>query len=322
MFFNKIKARESGVLLYGITPPKAITPPEKVAEIAEKTLNSLCALDIDALTVYDVQDESDRTAEERPFPFANSLAPFEFATRYLQRLTLPKIIYRAAGKFTKEELSTWLHALTTHGFHPVFVGLQTPDAIPVTSLKDAYQIWRDNCQDRSVIGAVTIPERHAILKDEDVRILDKVDSGVSFFISQCIFNVGYTKQTLDDLIVACKKRNKELPTIIFTLTICGSPKTLHFMDWLGIHVPDEIKEELKVCANPVGRSVEIAVTIAKDLIKYCKEKAIPFGFNIESVAIRKEEVEASLQLLNTVGELLTSNGFRKEGKKNGFAFPD
>ena len=87
------------------------------------------------------------------------------------------------------------------------------------------------------------------------------------------------------------------------------------MDWLGIHVPDEIKEELKVCANPVGRSVEIAVTIAKDLIRYCKEKAIPFGFNIESVAIRKEEVEASLQLLNTVGELLTSNGFRKEGKK-------
>ena len=126
MFFNKIKARESGVLLYGITPPKAITPPEKVAEIAEKTLNTLCALDIDALTVYDVQDESDRTTEERPFPFANSLDPFEFATRYLHRLNLPKIIYRAAGKFTKEELSTWLHTIENTWFSSGIRGITNP----------------------------------------------------------------------------------------------------------------------------------------------------------------------------------------------------
>ena len=88
------------------------------------------------------------------------------------------------------------------------------------------------------------------------------------------------------------------------------------MDWLGIHVPDNLKEELKACGNPVGRSVEMAVAIAKDLIEYCKERSIPFGFNIESVAIRKEEVEASLALLNTVNGLLKSNGFRQE-KKNG-----
>lgn len=312
MFFNKIKARESGVLLYGITPPKATTTPQRVAEIAEKTLNTLCALDIDALIVYDVQDESDRTAEERPFPFANSLDPFEFSTRYLQRLPLPKIIYRAAGKFTKEELSKWLHGLNTNGFHPVFVGLQTPDAIPITSLKEAYQIWRDEYQDSSVIGAVTIPERHAVLKDEDVRILDKVDSGVSFFISQCIFNVEYTRKTLDDLLATCRRRKQELPTIIFTLTICGSAKTLLFMEWLGIHIPDDIKNELKASESPVNRSVEIAISIAKDLIQYCEEKSIPFGFNIESVAIRKEEIEASHYLLNTVSELLKAKGLRKK----------
>lgn len=82
------------------------------------------------------------------------------------------------------------------------------------------------------------------------------------------------------------------------------------MDWLGIHVPEEIKEELKACDKPVARSVEIATTIAKDLIQYCQEKSIPFGFNIESVAIRKEEVDGSLELLNTVRDLLTINGLR------------
>lgn len=309
MFFTKIKSKESGILLYGITPPKAQTAAEKVSEIAAKTVDTLRSLDIDALVVYDVQDESARTSEERPFPFASALDPFEYASQHLQRLPVPKIIYRPAGKFTKDELSTWLHGLKENGFYPVFVGLPTPDYVVKTSLKEAYEMWREH-ESHSVIGAVTIPERHAVLKDEDVRILDKVNSGVSYFISQCIFNVEYTKKTLDDLIVACQKKNQDLPTIIFTLTICGSVKTLHFMEWLGIHVPEDIKEELKVCSSPVIRSVEIAIAIAKDLIQYCQERSIPFGFNIESVATRKEEVDASLELLNTIAEMLKRNGLR------------
>src|SRR6267142_400813 len=115
MFFTRIKRRESGVLLYGITPPKAQTSAEKIIEIAQKTLHTLCSLDIDALVVYDVQDESARTTEERPFPFASALDPFEYASQYLQPLAIPKIIYRSAGGFTKDELSHWLLGLQTHG---------------------------------------------------------------------------------------------------------------------------------------------------------------------------------------------------------------
>ena len=51
MFLEKVKKRESGILLYGITPPKAQTPVEKLTSIAEKSLNTLCGLDIDALKV-------------------------------------------------------------------------------------------------------------------------------------------------------------------------------------------------------------------------------------------------------------------------------
>jgi hypothetical protein len=86
MFFNRIKKRESGILLYGITPPKAKTAWDKIGEIAEKTLNTLCSQDIDALVVYDVQDESARTTEERPFPFSSSLDPFHYASQYLQEI--------------------------------------------------------------------------------------------------------------------------------------------------------------------------------------------------------------------------------------------
>ncbi|HEY0655134.1 MAG TPA: methylenetetrahydrofolate reductase [Chryseosolibacter sp.] len=310
MFFNKIRQRQSGLLLYGITPPKALTAPEKVAEIAQKSLAILTTLDIDALVVYDVQDESARTSEERPFPFTNALDPFEYSSQYLDALAIPKIIYRPAGKFTKEELAEWLNGLKRHGYYPVFVGLPSPDYVVKTSLPEAYKIWRDEHQEHSVIGAVTIPERHAILKDEDIRILDKVSCGVSYFISQCIFNVNYTRQTLEALARTCAAKNQPIPTIIFTLTICGSPKTLQFMEWLGIHVPEEIKQNLQTCEDPAARSVEIALATARELSDYCEKNAIPYGFNIESVATRKNEVDASLELLSGVAKLLKAKGLR------------
>ena len=311
MFFAKIKSRESGLLLYGITPPKSTTPNEKLDEIAHKSLEILETLDIDALVVYDVQDESARTSEERPFPFTSAIDPFTYTSQYLNALSVQKIIYRPAGMFTKDELSVWLNGLKNHGFHPVFVGVPAPDYVGKTTLAEAYTIWRDDHKDHSVIGAVMIPERHAVLKDEDVRILDKVNCGVSYFISQCIFNVQFTQKVLDDLVNACRTKNVTIPTIIFTLTICGSVRTLHFMEWLGIHIPDDIKEELKGCTNAASRSKEIAIEIARNLIQFCIDRNIPFGFNIESVATRKEEVEASLELLNSIGHMLKSAGLRK-----------
>ncbi|WP_411274564.1 hypothetical protein [Daejeonella sp.] len=310
MFLHKIKSSQSGILLYGITPPKSETSPEKIAEIAQKTIARLIPLDLDALVVYDVQDESARTSEERPFPFLTALDPLIFANGYLQDLKIPKIIYRPAGKFSNEELSEWLEELHNNDFYPVFVGVPAPDFPVKTTLPEAYKIWSKNAE-TSVIGAVTIPERHALLKDEDKRILDKVSCGVSYFISQCIFNLAYAKQIIEDLSCTCKKESKKVPTIIFTLTACGSPKTLQFMEWLGIHVPEQLKEDLKNSENILKNSVSVCLNIASELADYCTEHSIPFGFNIESVAIRKEEIEASIYMVNKINEMLNEKGIRK-----------
>lgn len=309
MFSERIKSKSSGLLLYGITPPKSQVEPQRVIEIAEKTLARLHGLDIDALVVYDVQDESARTTEERPFPFLSSHDPFEFAKNHLHSLEIPKIIYRPASKFTQDELSVWVDDVVTHNFSPVFVGVPAPDFVPITTLPQAYNVWRKH-ESTSVIGAVMIPERHAVLNDEDQRILDKMSSGVSYFISQCVFNVDYAKRVIDDLAKTCTEKNIELPTIIFTLTACGSIKTLHFMEWLGIHIPEELKEEFRNSENILERSVEVCINIAHELIEHCTAKDVPFGFNIESVAIRKDEIEASIAIVNTIGEMLKVKGIR------------
>jgi hypothetical protein len=310
MFLNKIKSRESGILTYGITPPKVGTTPERISEIAKRTMARLMPLDIDALIVYDVQDESARTSVERPFPFFQAQDPFDFASRYLQELHVPKIIYRPAGKFSQDELSQWLEDLHKHKFYPVFVGVPAPDYPVKTSLPDAYKIWSKH-EATSVIGAVTIPERHAVLKDEDKRILDKAGCGVSYFISQCVFNVAYAKQVIEDLQRTCEAQQATFPTIIFTLTVCGSEKTLSFMEWLGIHVPDELKQDFRTSENMLERSVQVCLDIAAELTTLCADRAIPFGFNIESVAIRNDEIEASIYMVNKIGEMLENSGARK-----------
>ncbi len=310
MFLNKINSGASGILTYGITPPKSETRPERICEIAEKTMARLISLDIDALIVYDVQDEAARTSQERPFPFLKALDPFDFAQNYLQDLDIPKIIYRPAGKFSKAELSDWLDSLNRHGFYPVFVGVPAPDFPVKISLPEAYQLWRER-EGPSVMGAVTIPERHEVLKDEDKRILEKVQGGVSYFISQCVFNVTYAKKVIEDLERSCKIDHVKCPTIIFTLTACGSTKTLSFMEWLGIHIPADLKEEFKNAENMLEKSVNVCLNIASELTDFCAGRSIPFGFNIESVAIRKDEIEASIHMVNEVAEMLCKKGVRK-----------
>lgn len=309
MFLTKIKSGESGILTYGITPPKAGASPARLAEIAEKTIARLSPLDIDALVVYDVQDESARTPVERPFPFIPAHDPFGFASEYLQDLKIPKIIYRPAGKFSSDELSDWVDDLQKHNFHPVFVGLPAPDHPVKTSLTEAYKIWSRYAA-TSVLGAVTIPERHEILKDEDQRILDKVNCGVSYFISQCVFNEAYARQVIVDLGRTCRHRNARFPTIIFTLAVCGSEKTLSFMEWLGIHVPDSLKDDFRRSTNMLDRSVDTCLNIASALTSFCREQEIPFGFNIESVAIRSEEIDASVYMVNEIAAMLGKNSVR------------
>lgn len=309
MFVSKIKDRKSGVLLYGITPPKVTTPQEKVQEIAEKTLQRLHGLDIDALIVYDVQDESERTQEERPFPYVSAMDPLTFASEYLAPLQKPKIIYRPAGKYTPEQLEAWLDSLHSHTFYPVFVGVPVPGFQVLTTLPHAYRLWKKH-QASSVVGAITIPERHAALHDEPQRMIEKMHHGVEYFVSQCVFDLEFAKTLIRDLASHCASNHQGYPTLIFTLTAIGSVKTLQFTEWLGIHIPPALKAEMLESANILEYSVKVCFEIAQALAAECIDKGIPFGFNIESVAIRKEEIEASIHMTQTISHMLQLQGLR------------
>ena len=122
MLTDKIRSKEKGILLYGITPPKVNHSEEKIKEIAQRHIQRISALDIDGLVLYDIQDESDRTDAKRPFPFIKTVNPCEYSKNYLQDLKTPRIVYRAVGNYTEEKFTSWLEETTQTQVHSVFVG--------------------------------------------------------------------------------------------------------------------------------------------------------------------------------------------------------
>lgn len=299
MLVDKIKNRESGIILYGITPPKKGTNPEKLKQISERQMQRLSTLTIDGLVVYDIQDEKSRTTEKRPFPFIETLDPFTYITEYLQQLNVPKIIYRAVGKYSPAEINRFLSTASPEKHLSVFVGASSQSQSVTLSLNQAYAL-KSEVNNNLVLGGVTIPERHISKGDEHIRVFNKIAQGCQFFISQGVYDVNASKNFLSEYHYYGKLHNIPLVPIMFTLTPCGSLKTLKFMKWLGISVPKWLENELTNSIDILQKSVDLSERNWLELKSFAEEKQIPVGCNIESVSIRKVEVDASIELLRRV----------------------
>ena len=176
MLLDKIRNRESGIILYGIVPPRKTTRSEQIAEISARQIQRLQALKIDGLILYDIQDEKSRTSEERPFPFTETLDAFTYSQDYLSSLPLPKIIYRSVGKYSRSELSQFLVSTSPTENLTVFVGAASKSQTTTMSMDDAYQLKSEK-NSALLLGGVTIPERHQIKRDEHLRVFSKISQG-------------------------------------------------------------------------------------------------------------------------------------------------
>ena len=304
MLKDKIKKRQENILFYGMTPPKAQNTQEKLQAIAAKHIKRIKDLDIDGLVLYDIQEESDRTDEKRPFPFIETLDPCNYAQNYLDApLHVPVVIYKAVGKYDKNEFKEWLENRKGRDFFSVFVGAASKTTKVTIGMREAYALKKE-INDDIVLGGIMIPERHSVKKDEHLRVFSKIENGCEFFVSQCVYDLMGAKRFLDDYLSYAKEHNKPLVPIIFTITPCGSSKTLDFMKWLGIHIPPHLETRLKNSENILEDSVKLSRDIFEILYFYGKGKGIPIGCNVESVAIRKEEIDASITLLHDIQKIM------------------
>jgi len=292
-----------GVLFYGVTPPRLATEPERADEIAAVTLGRLAALDLDGLIVYDVDAESDRSAQDRPFPFMPMMDPAVFLERHLTGWAGPAIVYRAVGKYGASELGSWLAGAAPDRTLTVLVGASSGAQAVRTRLDDAYRLHAGVSPSLG-LGGVVIAERHAGRGEEHLRMLRKQDAGCSFFVSQICYDLDHTRNLLSDYAYTCRERGLAPRPVVVTLAPCGSAKTLEFMTWLGIDIPRWIRNEIVYADDPLGESYDQCLASARALIAFCRRLGLPFGINVESVTIRKVEIEASVELAREVRGLL------------------
>jgi Methylenetetrahydrofolate reductase len=292
---QRIADRTGDFLVFALTPPKLATEPEQTRQIAEVTLERLRSVGIDGLILYDIDDESDRNSNERPFPFLPTMDPAEYLARDLVGLDVPAIVYRAVSKYAEHDLRSWLSDQDSTQALSVFVGASSREKAVATSLSRAYEL-RTEVRPDLPLGGVAIPERHVRSGNEHLRLIAKQAAGCSFFVTQVVYDVNAAKDLISDYRYECAGQNLEPVPIVFTFSVCGSTKTLEFLRWLGIDVPRWIANELRHAEDTLDASYEQAVATAIELIAFCRRVGVPFGLNVESVSIRKVEIEASVRL--------------------------
>jgi Methylenetetrahydrofolate reductase len=300
---RRILARQGEFLLFAVTPPRLSTPAEQAQAIADVTFERLEPLGVDGLILYDIDDESARNPAERPFPFLPTMDPADYLDRHLATWPTPVVVYRATAKYTEQELRDWIGAQDNSTRMAVFVGAPSREKRVATTLRRAQQIRTEAGPDL-LLGAVAIPERHTRKGGEHLGLVAKQEAGCSYFVTQVVYDVNAAKNLVSDYAYECRDRGLDPVPIVFTFSVCGSMKTFEFLRWLGVDVPRWIENDLRHADDTLDASARLAQAGALDLMSFCRRLAVPFGVNVESVSIRKVEIEASVRLAERLRDAL------------------
>ena len=286
-----------GVYFIGTTPPKSDTPIEQVEGIAEKLLERVSDIDFDGLIVYDIQDENSRTQKPRPFPFKTTHDARMYSSLLNQKSNRPVITYKSVVQSDAEAFNQWAdEAWQDYGVKDVvLVGSPSKNNEISLPLEEAYQTLVNN-QHNFFIGGVTIAERHASKGNEHARLIEKTKQGCNFFISQAIYDPQATIDKLTRYAIECQKLGLKPQRIILTFSPCGSEKTLEFIDWLGVSVPEATSLRILNAEKPLYESIRICLNSLQQILDAVIPYNLPLGLNIESLTNRKEEIDGSILL--------------------------
>ena len=155
-----------------------------------------------------------------------------------------------------------------------------------------------------VAWGIAIAERHVAKADEHQRMLAKQDAGCRFFITQSVYDAASTRSLLSDYALSLQGSGRSPVPLVLTFSPCGSVRTLEFMKWLGISFPRWLENELRHSPDTLGRSIDLCESVFVDVQDYAREKHLPIGINVESVSIRKSEVDASVELYRRLASRL------------------
>ena len=297
---SKLLDPSQQVLLYGTTPPRAGTPPDEIDSAADKLAARLAGLPLDGVVVYDIQDETGRTSQPRPFPFVGTVDPREYATHF----RLPTIVYKALGMMPEANWRAWLAETRRMGVEVLsIVGRPASGVKYPLPLSRAIRI-ASGPSTGLTIGGVVIAERHDEHRSESARLLAKGIEGCGYFISQTVYQPAPTQRLLADYLRDCRGAGTTPKRVILTFAPCGREKTLGFLRWLGVNVSADTERAILGAPNPLARSIGICRDNLRRILDGAYASHIPLGINVESVSINRDEIDASIDLFHALREVL------------------
>ena len=305
MLKDKLLDPYSAVLLYGTTPPRAGTAETAVREAADKLAARLGALPIDGIVVYDIQDESGRIAVPRPFAFTGTVDPRGYASLLAARIGKPAIAYKCVGELDEAGWQAWLdEAARAYGVGFLsIVGRPTSGVRYPLALSKAIRLAAAHPAGFTV-GGVAIAERHTAERSEAARLLAKGIEGCGYFISQTVYHADASVRLLKDYARDCRGAGVQPRRIVLTFSPVGREKTMAFLAWLGVRIPPDTARAILGAAQPLAKSIEICRDHLRRILEQPYARDIPLGVNIESVSINRDEIDASIDLLHTLNEVL------------------
>jgi hypothetical protein len=299
---SKLLDASQRVLLYGTTPPRAGTPPDQIDAAADKLAARLAGLPLDGVVVYDIQDETGRTASPRPFPYIGTVDPCRYGALLRQRLGVPPITYKALGTMDEAQWRAWLKASEHEVQFLSIVGRPASGVRYSLPLSRAIRIAAASAE--FIVGGVVIAERHDERRSESARLLAKGIEGCGYFISQAVYHPAPTQRLLADYLRDCRGAGVAPKRIVLTFAPCGREKTLAFLRWLGVNVAPDTERAILGAANPLAKSIEICRDTLRSILDGGYAGQIPLGVNVESVSINRDEIDASAQLFHVLREAL------------------
>ena len=299
-----VEGREP-VFLYGTTPPRAGAAPAQVDEAADKLAARVRPLAVDGIVVYDIQDESGRTSQPRPFPFIATVDPRRYSTLLRDRTGLVPITYKALGNMDEAAWQGWLVESAQANLRVVsVVGRPTSGVRYPLSLSRAVRVAADHPA-RFTVGGVLIAERQNEERSEAARLLAKAVEGCGYFISQTVYHAAPTERLLRDYLRDCRGAGVTPRRIVLTFAPCGREKTLGFLRWLGVNIAPETAAAILDAPQPIARSIAICRDNLRRILDAPAAAHIPLGVNVESVSINRDEIDASVELFHALREVMS-----------------
>jgi hypothetical protein len=289
----------------GLTPPLEGAKPEELRETARKFVERSATLATDGFIVYDIQEEKGRTPEPRPFPFRKLDDPSHFAQVLKEVSGKESVVYKCVAEADPGGFDNWLEtAIETYGVNAYNLvgGASSANQYSGPTIPDVAA--KLNARPQCAHGGVTIAERHIKKGNEHETLVKKSELGMKWFISQAIYDPEPMIKLLKEYGALCKQRKIAPKRVVLTFAPCGREKTMRFIKWLGVTVPEDVEKEILEAENKVGKSVDLLCGMCKRILEETKGCGVPLGVSVESVSIFKNEIDAAHELFRRTQSML------------------